>query len=204
MAKIQRQEHQHQRYTDKAEQILQGALPEFLKHGYARTSMDRVANSAGVSKQTLYSYYKDKNGLFTALIERIASNKFQLLWSKPLEGEAKKVLRDLAYRLLESVKDEEYLDFVRLIIAESGTRPELSQLYLNSVTKPANKMLTRYFQNCLELNFSDPEATARIFIDSLMFLIMSQEVMHGKEIMPMESDRYVNNLINLILNNEKK
>lgn len=35
---------------EKAEQILNGAMPEFLQNGYACTSMDKVAKSAGVSK----------------------------------------------------------------------------------------------------------------------------------------------------------
>jgi hypothetical protein len=39
-----------------------------------------------------------------------------------------------------------------------------------------------------------------IFIGSLIFLMISQEVLHGKEVIPMESDRYVDNLIQLVLN----
>ena len=36
--------------TAKAEQILQGAMQEFLQHGYTATSMARIAATAGVSK----------------------------------------------------------------------------------------------------------------------------------------------------------
>ncbi|MBE9166728.1 TetR/AcrR family transcriptional regulator [Pleurocapsales cyanobacterium LEGE 06147] len=200
MAKNNRKEDIRQRSIDKAQQILLGALPEFLQHGYASTSMDRIASSAGVSKQTLYSYFSDKDGLFTSLIKHIASQKFQLVWSKPLQGEPKQVLQDLAQRILQEINDEEYLNFVRLVVAESGKRPELSKLFLSNLAKPANKILTRYFQEHKELNFADPEATAMIFIGSLIFLMISQEVLHGKEIMPIASDRYVNNLIQLVLN----
>lgn len=199
MPKIDRKEYLRQRSTNKAEQILLGALPEFLQHGYASTSMERIASSAGVSKQTLYSYFSDKDGLFTSLIKHIASQKFQLVWSKPLQGEPKQVLQNLARRMLQEVNDEEYLNFVRLVVAESGKRPELSQLFLNNLAKPAHKILTRYFQEHEELNLVDPEATAMIFIGSLIFLMISQEVLHGKEIIPMASDRYVDNLIQLVL-----
>ncbi|ELS04652.1 transcriptional regulator [Xenococcus sp. PCC 7305] len=184
---------------DKAKQILHGALPEFLKHGYDRTSMDKVAKSAGVSKQTLYSYYNDKNGLFTALIENIASEKFQILWSKPLEGEPETVLKEIAYRLLDNVGNKNHLSFSRLILAESDKRPDLSQLFLSTVAKPSIKILTRYFQEQEGFNFSDPEATAMIFIGSLIHYVINQELLHGKEIMPMEQERYVNTLIDLVL-----
>jgi AcrR family transcriptional regulator len=200
MAKNHRKEDLRHRFTDKAEQILLGALPEFLQHGYASTSMDKIASSAGVSKQTLYSYFSDKDGLFTSLIQHIASQKFQLVWSQPLQGEPKQVLQALAQRMLQEVNEEEYLNFVRLVVAESGKRPELSKLFLINLAKPAHKILTRYFQEQEELDFADPEATAMIFIGSLIFLMISQEVLHGKEVIPMESDRYVDNLIQLVLN----
>lgn len=203
MSRIHRRPCHNQRFADKAKQILHGALPEFLNHGYTRTSMDRVASSAGVSKQTLYSYYKDKEGLFTALIKHITCQKFQLVWSEPLQGEPELVLRELGTRLLSNINDEEYLNFIRLIVAESGTRPDLSQLFLAQVAKPATKILTNYFQEHPQLNFSDPEATARVFIGSLIYLIISQELLHGKEIMEMESDRFVDNLIDLILSHNQ-
>lgn len=52
----------------------------FLKHGYAGTSMDRVAEVAGVSKNTIYNHFQDKEGLFTALIEQITTNRFQIVF----------------------------------------------------------------------------------------------------------------------------
>ncbi len=192
----------HKRFTDKAKQILQGALPEFLKHGYNRTSMDKVAKSAGVSKQTLYSYYSNKDGLFTALIQNIATEKFQILWSKPLEGEPETVLRELAYRLLDNVSNKNHLNFSRLIIAESGKRPGLSQLFLKIVAKPSIEILTNYFEEQEEFNFADPEATAIIFIGSLIHYVINQELLHGKEIIPIDKERYVKNLINLVLKNQ--
>lgn len=189
----------HKRFTDKAKQILQGALPEFLKHGYARTSMDKVAKSAGVSKQTLYSYYSDKDGLFTALIQDIASEKFQILWSKPLKGEPETVLKEIAYRLLDNISNKNHLNFSRLILAESDKRPDLAQLFLKIVAKPSIDILTKYFQEQEEFNFADPEATAMIFIGSLIHYVINQELLHGKEVIPMAQERYVNNLINLVL-----
>jgi TetR/AcrR family transcriptional regulator len=67
--------------AEKAEQILTGAMQEFLVHGYAATSMDRVAKAAGVSKATVYTYFQDKEGLFAALVQRFAQRKFSIIQS---------------------------------------------------------------------------------------------------------------------------
>ncbi|RQH21789.1 TetR/AcrR family transcriptional regulator, partial [Okeania hirsuta] len=201
MTKIKRQQKHGQGAVDKAEQILIGAIPEFLKNGYACTSMDKVAKAAGVSKQTLYSHFTDKEGLFKALVKRIATKKFNFVWSQPLEGEPEQVLRNLADRLLTNINDTEYLEFVRLIIAESGKYPDLSKLFLTQIAKPAVEILTKYLQEHQELNLDDPEATAIIFVGSLVYFILNQKILHGMEVMPMEANSYIDNLVALISSN---
>ncbi len=183
----------------KAQQILRGALPEFLKNGYTRTSMDKIAKVAGVSKQTLYNHFSDKEALFTALIKQIGSQKFKLVWSQPLTGEPQQVLTELGWRILEQVNDREHLSFVRLLIAESEQHPELSQLFLQNVAQPAIAILTDYFQEHPELKISDPEVTARIFVGTLIHHLLTQEMLHGKEIMPMSPERLIKNLVDLVV-----
>jgi AcrR family transcriptional regulator len=190
-----------QRAAGKARQILQGALPEFLQSGYTGTSMDRIAQAAGVSKQTVYSYFGDKEGLFKALIKQVASKKFQLVWAKPLAGKPEKVLRELALRILQEVNDPEYLSFVHLVITESKNHPHLGQLFLSNVAKPAIITLTRYLQENEDLSLKDPEATARIFVGSLINFLLTQQMLHGQEIIPLSEDRLLDSLIDLIIRN---
>ncbi|MFM2305164.1 MAG: hypothetical protein RLZZ135_2577, partial [Cyanobacteriota bacterium] len=66
--------------ADKAAAILAGGMQEFLAHGYAGTSMDRVATAAGVSKATVYSHFQDKEGLFVALIEQLVQGEFRSIF----------------------------------------------------------------------------------------------------------------------------
>lgn len=185
--------------SDKAEQILQGALPEFLKNGYAGTSMDKVAQVAGVSKQTLYSHFTDKEGLFTALVQRMACEKFRLVWSKPLKGDPKIVLTELAQRILHQMDEPDHLSFVRLMIAESEKRPELSQLFLKNVAQPAITIFTHYLEEHPELNIKDKEATARIFVGTLIHYLFTQKMLHGEKLMPMKEDRLIKTLVDFIV-----
>lgn len=188
--------------TDKVEKILQGAMQEFLAHGYAATSMDKVAEAAGVSKATVYSHFQDKEGLFKALIEKLARKRFQsILGTQPLQGEPYIVLRQLAKTALnQMVDDPEYQSFERLLIGESARFPALAQIFIGSIAKPAIDTISKYIASRPELHIPDPEATARILIGSLVHFVMTQEIMHGKEIMPMESDRLIDALTHLIVN----
>jgi TetR/AcrR family transcriptional regulator, regulator of autoinduction and epiphytic fitness len=202
MVRIKVSEVNKENSTDKVDQILQGAMQEFLSHGYAGTSMDRVAASAGVSKATVYSHFGDKKGLFTSLIETLTRQRFQSVFgTEPLEGDPKTVLRELATKALEQMtNDEEYNNFKRVLIGESSRFPELAQVCVRCMTKPVLEITTTFLASHSELNIPDPEATARLMIGALVSFHMTQEIMHGKDIVPMESDRLIDALMYHITN----
>ncbi|NJM23428.1 MAG: TetR/AcrR family transcriptional regulator [Richelia sp. RM2_1_2] len=191
---------------DKVEQILQGAMQEFLVHGYAGTSMDRIAASGGVSKATVYSYFPDKQGLFKALVERLAKERFKSVFgTQKLVGEPKIVLHNLIVKALnEMLKDDEYMAFMRVLIGESERFPEIGQFCVKSLIKPTIKTLEDYLASHPELNISDPEATARIIVGSLVHFVMTQKMMHGADILPMESHRLTDSLTDLLLFSHKQ
>ncbi|MHC5936260.1 TetR/AcrR family transcriptional regulator [Nostoc sp.] len=185
----------------KQEQILQGAIRVFLKEGYARTSMDRVSASAGVSKQTIYSHFQDKEGLFKALIERLTLACFQSIFcTEKLHGEPAILLRQVAEIYLTKVADNpDYLALLRLIITESQNFPELAKLYTQTVVQRGRQMLSQYFTSHPELGITDPEAMAQIFFGSLVSYVILQEVLYGKELMFLSRDRLVDSLMNVVM-----
>ncbi len=56
-------------YDDQREMILARAAELFAQRGYASTSMNNVAEACGVSKPTLYHYYRDKYDLLVTITE---------------------------------------------------------------------------------------------------------------------------------------
>jgi len=188
--------------NDKVEKILQGAMQEFLAHGYAGASMDRVAVAAGVSKATVYSHFQDKERLFKVLIEQLARKRFESVFgTQPLEGEPHIVLRQLlAKALTQMLNDKEFQAFQRVLIGESARFPELSQVFLRYLAKPGGEIISQYLASRPELNIPDPEAMVWILMGSIVHLVIAQEVMHGKDIIPMESDRLIDALTHLIVN----
>lgn len=187
----------------KAEAILAGGMQEFLAHGYAGTSMDRIATAAGVSKATVYSHFQDKEGLFTALIEQLVQGKFRSLFEpspENLQLEPRIFLHELANRFLDiSVNEPQFLNFMRLIIGESGRFPQLARAFVRNIERNSFGMLQQYLAACPQLKLADPEATARIFIGAVVHFLIVQEMLHSKDIVPMERDRLINNLVDSIL-----
>lgn len=187
----------------KQTQILKGAIQVFLQRGYAGTSMDRVAISAGVSKQTIYSHFQDKEGLFRALMEQLTIRRFEAAMHYPedLQGDPEVILRRVAETYLLKVADREYLAFLRLILAEAPRFPELAHLYHKTVVLRGRQMLAQYFRLHPELNIADPEAVAHIFLGSLVSFVILHGLLDGEAIAPMEKERLVESLMQLLLAN---
>jgi AcrR family transcriptional regulator len=187
-------------YTPKQEVILQGAVRLFLRSGYAGTSMDRVAAEAGVSKQTIYSHFQDKEGLFQALMERMTIRRFQAVFHMArLHGEPAVLLRQFAEAYLNKIVDDEYVSLLRLILAESTRFPHLAKLYSRTVIQQGRQLVADYFRDHPELGFKDPEAIAQIFVGSLVAYVIAQEIFYGKETVPLSRDRLIDSLMGLML-----
>jgi len=183
---------------EKAKAILDGAMQEFLTHGYAAASMDRLAIAAKVSKPTLYTYFQNKEGLFTALIEQIAQEKLQATLKSQMttQGEQSTGLKQLATHLVDTiVSDPQLLAFVRLVIGESGRFPELAKSFMLSIDKPIIEMITQ--QLAVRPMMPDAEAGARVIFGSLVYFVIVQELLCGNDILPMDRDRLIDTLIYL-------
>src|SRR4051794_29036623 len=117
--------------------IVEAATAAFLEHGYRGTSMDAVAAAAGVSKQTVYQHFGEKQRLFRELIadtvqsasDPVHDEVRRLPERLPDGGRLDKELRDLARRLLTLVMQPRMMRLRRLVIAEAQQFPDLGQVF---------------------------------------------------------------------------
>ena len=60
-------------------QLLRAALKHFANSGYAATSVQHIVDDARLSKPALYYHFKDKAGLFQALVHEAHDERYRLL-----------------------------------------------------------------------------------------------------------------------------
>jgi TetR/AcrR family transcriptional regulator, mexJK operon transcriptional repressor len=121
------------RSTRKRGAILEAATAAFLRNGYRGTSMDEIAALAGVSKQTVYKHFADKERLFTEIVTSTVDEVAEPVHNEVLElrdsGDLEEDLRDLARRQVAAVMQPRVLQLRRLVIAEAGRFPELGRTF---------------------------------------------------------------------------
>jgi TetR/AcrR family transcriptional regulator, mexJK operon transcriptional repressor len=102
-------EHESARSQAKRAQIRRGASRVFLAEGFTGATTDAIANAAGVSKQTLYVYYRDKEQLIvdvlTSLLTELNRDQKVLEGSRPVTSapELRTALIELASGMLEAI-----------------------------------------------------------------------------------------------------
>jgi len=128
------------------QEILAAAFEEFAENGFAAARLEDVARRGGIAKGTIYLYFKDKEGLFRAVVRSLIEPVFQNLadFVGAYKGTAEELLRELLSRHYEHVvKNERARAILRLLIAESGKFPQLSDIFQREIIGPGISALRR-------------------------------------------------------------
>ncbi|MGH8024896.1 MAG: TetR/AcrR family transcriptional regulator [Limisphaerales bacterium] len=67
-------------------QVLKAALKRFANAGYAATSVQQIVTDAGVSKPALYYHFRDKAGLFEALVKEALDERLRVMREAAARG----------------------------------------------------------------------------------------------------------------------
>lgn len=87
--------------------VLDAAFKLFLRHGYEGTSMEAIADAAGVTKPVVYSCYPGKDELFKALLareeERVLAEVTAVLPASVERGDLNRILTEAFTAFLRAV-----------------------------------------------------------------------------------------------------
>jgi len=132
----------------KRAQIVAAARQAFLDEGYAGSSVNRIADAAGVSIKTLYRHFPSKDDLFSAVMQAAcqvapytAADEAQEQWSM-LPPERGIVLAGEEY--LHHALSPEQIALYRVVIRDAQRFPELGERYEAEVVGHREAMFAAY------------------------------------------------------------
>jgi TetR/AcrR family transcriptional repressor of mexJK operon len=177
----------------KHQAILKAATEVFLREGYARASVDSIADLAGVGKQTVYGHFGDKEHLFLAVVEAAndaAGGGPAFLATLITDtGDPRADLQAAAGRLLRGITAPDIAALHRLTIAELPHHPELQRSWRDDgPTRAIIDVIAGYLAGCDQrgsLAVPDPAIPARQFV---MLLAVEAQVRSLRGIQPLSLD----------------
>ncbi len=118
--------------------ILEGAQRVFLRDGYERATIQKIADEAGVSTRTIYKHFDNKEALFIRLIREAARAPADVCDPGSLccDEPPARALQRFGMDYARLVTSDAWRDLLRVIIAEAGRTPGLGGALFEHGTCP--------------------------------------------------------------------
>jgi AcrR family transcriptional regulator len=114
----------------KRRQIVEGARAIFLANGFDAASMMDIANKAGVSKGTLYVYFKNKEELFAEIVKLECVNHAEGTFVlDAADHDVEQVLTRIGTNYLNFLCTLEKAATLRIVIAIADRKPEIGKVF---------------------------------------------------------------------------
>ncbi len=193
------------RPEERPREILDAALTVFAAQGYGATRLDDVAAAAGVTKGTIYYYFKNKDALLVRLVADHDRKTFAKMESRlgRLSGPVSAKLR-MAMRegFLEPADQTRRL--VHVVLLElHGTAPALFARTVHSALVEGWTLIAKLIEHGKAIGEfrpdADAEVAARVFTSGLVLQQLWRESMGLGALDPFDWGRLVDSTIELFL-----
>ena len=167
---------------EKRQRILESAKQLFLEMGYHGSSMNQIAQNAGVTKLTVYNHFQDKATLFTCAIEDTCEH---ILSTRPRELSADSnfivVLNEVCELALNIVNLPEAIKLDLLLLELAAEHSPLVEQFYRASHLKMRQVWEQLFQEAASFGFiqqADPALQTELMVSLLMGL-RHQEVLLG-------------------------
>lgn len=178
----------------KRQAILEAAEPLFLRDGYLGTSMDELAEHAGVSKQTVYRHFVSKELLFVELVTSMTAGSgddLDKLGGLPeKDAELAPYFTHYAVDELRIVVTPRLLQLRRLVIGEVGRFPVLAEALYQNGPRRSIRCLTAVISELSRrglLAAEDPEVAATTLNWLVLAAPVNEAMLLGDGAIPTEA-----------------
>ncbi|WP_336153464.1 TetR/AcrR family transcriptional regulator [Acinetobacter pittii] len=189
---------------EKRARILQAAKAIFLKSGYHGTSMNQIAQEAGVTKLTVYNHFQDKVNLFICAItetceETLCTKQFDLDTS----ADFYQTLFIVCSRALQIIYSPEALKLDHVLLELAAEQNPLALQFFEASHTRMENQLAEFFQKAAQLGFiqaDDPIYQTELLL-TLLLGVRHHKVLQGITAAPnaQELEQIIRDAINLFL-----
>ena len=177
-------------------EIAAAALELFIERGFAVTRLDDVARRAGVTKGTVYLYFKNKDALFRAAVRTFVLPELERAEEQVAEfkGDTRQLVRELVHRWWDIVGESQLCGIPKLVIAEARNFPDLARYFVNRVVRRARRLFASVIERGIgrgEFRSCDVNHAARVLTAPLVFAAIWERSLRSYDRDPYDVRRYL-------------
>lgn len=174
--------------------ILEAATSEFRIRGFQGTSMDRISESAGVSKRTVYNHFPSKDDLFRATIAEVWTQAHEAT-ERPYRPElpVDEQLLEIARSEIRLLAQEEFLELTRALLTAFMQNPEMARSKLEELHQ-RDKGIVTFIRAAIDdgaLKPVDPEIAGHQFLGLIKTFAFWPQIMMDQPVLDTEAAEVV-------------
>jgi AcrR family transcriptional regulator len=192
------------RKAERPKEILEAAFIEFSRNGYATTTLDQIAERAGVTKGTIYVYFENKEHLFISMVREVMKTALDTvhdMFERHEDSTADLLRAQFSFIYSHIVEDRRRLEVVRMLIAEAPRFPALADRYYDEILRPCLELLRQAIQRGVdrgEIRQSSIVNSPQVVIAPIALVDLWMMMFGDRQ--PLDLKAYFNAHIDLVLN----
>jgi TetR/AcrR family transcriptional repressor of mexJK operon len=156
-----------QKWARKDEIVLAAAERAFVQFGYAGTSVDAIAEMAGVSKRTVYSNFTTKQALYAEVIKRRCAGVIPGIDPDMTDADPEDTLLKVSVAFLEALYAPEQIALYQTVVADSRQFPDAGKMMFEGPVMRSQHVFEEYFRKQAQkklMHFADVDLAAAQFV----------------------------------------
>lgn len=185
---------------ERRQEIIRAAMEVFARNGFGGSTTREIAENAGISEAMIYSHFRNKQDLYTAIIDEKLQESEPLYY--PLDAMSNKddprVFMTIVSNYLR--RHSEDTTFLRLLLFSALEGHELASMFVAGPVRKYFEFLADYIGERIDegaLKPINPEITSRCLLGMVHYLVLLREILGDDTLKPMDLTEAIETIVKI-------
>jgi len=189
---------------DRREQIIDAAMRVFAQKGFVRATNRDVAHEAGITTGLIYYYFKSKEDLLKAVLEKRSPVRVVAqITPEMLEQPPEVLLPLLIRRVLNIVEDEQFVSVMRVVLPEilhdtTQVTPIALSFLQRVLTFLGNYLKVQAAKGTIRADI-DVEKAAQVMVSSMMGMVLRRQILRDPNVLHYTQEEIAQTILDTLL-----
>ena len=185
---------------ERRRKIIQAAMYVFSRSGFSGATTRKIAKKAGISEAMIYSHFKDKEDLYSAIIDQKMQESEPLYY--PLDAVRKKdderVFETIVSNFMQRYSED--TTFLRLLLFSALEGHELAGMFVGGPVRRFFEFLAEYMRERIDeeaFKPINPEIASRCLVGMVHYFVLLKKIYGDETLQSIELNETIETMINI-------
>jgi len=185
---------------ERRQEIIRAAMEVFARNGFGGSTTREIAENAGISEAMIYNHFRNKEDLYTAIIDEKLQESEPLYY--PLDAirnrDDQRVFTTIVSNYLD--RHGEDTTFLRLLLFSALEGHELASMFVAGPVRKFFEFLADYIRERIdERAFKpvNPEITSRCLLGMVHYFVLLREILGDDTLNPIDPTAAIETVVNI-------